>query len=205
MFSDSRAIVGAHTIEIVLVKQGENIMRRHFFAAGLAGGALALAISFGGAATASAAAPQAAREAQAQPPTPTPSQPGAPKARGQGHGKSSLISAAASVTGLTADQVVTELRSGKSLAQIAQGKGKTADEIIKAARAEYQSALSQSVTSGRLTQAQADARLAEFDQSAPQIVNDTTLGQRAGRGCARDGATGTSGVSRRGRAARGDI
>ena len=180
-------------------------MKRHFLTAGLAGGALALAISFGGAATASAAAPQAVREAQAQPPTPTPSQPATPKLRGRGHDKSSLISATASVTGLTADQVLAELRSGKSLAQIAQGKGKTADDIIKAARAEYQTALSQSVTSGRITQAQADARLAEFDQSAPQIVNDTTLGQRTGRGCARDGAAGTSGVSRRIRGARADI
>jgi hypothetical protein len=93
--------------------------------------------------------------------------------------------------------VRTELAAGKSLAQIAQDAGKTVNDVIQAARAEYQSALNQSVTSGRLSQAQADARLAEFDQSAPQIVNDATLGQRLRGGCAPGGTTGAAGRAQR--------
>jgi hypothetical protein len=97
-------------------------------------------------------------------------------------GSAALISATASVTGLTAEQVRTELGAGKSLAQIAQAKGKAAADVIAAARTTYQTTLSQAVTNGRLTQAQADAALARFDQTAPQIMADTTLGQHRGPG-----------------------
>ena len=96
-------------------------------------------------------------------------------------GHETLIDATASVTGLTRQEVMTELQSGKSLAQIAEGKGKTADEVIKAARTQLEDLLKQAVTDGRLTQAQADAKLQQFDQTASQVVNDTTLGQRLGR------------------------
>ena len=100
--------------------------------------------------------------------------------------------------------MATELRAGKSLAQIAQAAGKTADDVIKAARADYQTALSQSVTNGRITQAQADAALAQFDQNAPQIVNNTTLGQRGRGSCPvpAEGTPGTTGTPTRTRAAR---
>jgi ElaB/YqjD/DUF883 family membrane-anchored ribosome-binding protein len=93
-----------------------------------------------------------------------------------------FISATASVTGLTQQEVVTQLRNGKSLAQIAQDKGKTADDVIKAARTQLQDQLKQAVTNGRITQAQADAKLAQFDQTAPQIVSNTSLGLGPERG-----------------------
>jgi flagellar hook-basal body complex protein FliE len=97
-------------------------------------------------------------------------------------GGDGFISATASVTGLTTQEVLTQLQSGQSLAQIAESKGKTADEVIAAARAQLEETLKQAVTDGRITQAQADAKLAQFDQTASQIVNDTTLGQRFGNG-----------------------
>jgi aminoglycoside phosphotransferase family enzyme len=77
------------------------------------------------------------------------------------------------VTGLTTQAVTTQLQAGQSLAQIAQLKGKTADDVIKAARAALSTQLQQAVTAGQITQAQADAQLADFDQKAPQIVNNT--------------------------------
>jgi hypothetical protein len=170
----------------------------------LAAGAIALALALTFAVEGASAAPLP----QPQPPTTTPT-PGAPttgqRTRGPGRGgKAALIRATASVAGLTADQVATELRAGKSLAQIAQAAGKTADDVIKAARADYQTALNQSVTNGRITQAQADAALAQFDQNAPQIANDTTLGQRARGNCPApaDGTPGTTGTPTRARAAR---
>ena len=82
-----------------------------------------------------------------------------------------LVSAAASVTGLTTQEVTTQLQAGQSLAQIAQSKGKTADDVVKAARAALATQLQTAVTAGTITQAQSDAELAEFDQQAPQIVN----------------------------------
>ncbi|HEU5100521.1 MAG TPA: hypothetical protein VFU22_15940 [Roseiflexaceae bacterium] len=149
---------------------------KRFFVAGLAGAALALTLSTGDifAAPAAAVQPPAAYAVG-------PLHGGGQRGRPHG-GAMQLVSATASVTGLTAEQVRTELTAGKSLAQIAQANGKTADQVIAAARASYQTALSQAVTNGRLTQAQADAALARFDQSAPQVMNDTTLGQRRGPG-----------------------
>ena len=85
------------------------------------------------------------------------------------------------MTGLTEQEVATELQGGKSLAQIAESKGKTADEVIAAARTQLEDQLKQAVADGRLTQAQADAKLQQFDQTAAQVVSDTTLGQRLGR------------------------
>ena len=94
---------------------------------------------------------------------------GGPGGRGGPDGEP-LISAAASVTGLTAQEVITQLQAGQSLAQIAQANGKTANDVIQAARAQLVTQLAQAVTDGRLTQAQSDA-------NAATIVNDATFGQ----------------------------
>jgi len=144
-----------------------------------------------------------ARAAQASPlaqstATPAPQSDTRSKTKLWRHGGKTLFSATASVTGLTTQEVLTELRDGKSLAQIAQDHGKTADDVIQAARTQLQDLLSQAVSSGRITQAQADAKLAEFDQTAPERVNDATLGQRIREGCGlRDNTEGASAGVRR--------
>ena len=104
-----------------------------------------------------------------------------------GGGAEGLVSATASVTGLTQQEVMTQLQAGQSLAQIATDNGKTADDVIAAARTELSTRLAQDVTDGRLTQAQADARLADFDANAPTLVNSTTLGTEHGFGPGFDG------------------
>jgi predicted transcriptional regulator len=95
---------------------------------------------------------------------------------GFGGGPGELIEATVSVTGLAHDEVFTDLKAGQSLAQIAVSKGKTADEVIVAARTQLQDSLKQAVTDGKLTQAQADSALADFDKTATETVNSTTLG-----------------------------
>lgn len=90
----------------------------------------------------------------------------------------SLVKATVDQTGLTGKQVADELKAGKSLTQIAQAKGKTADQVIAAARTAIKARLDQAVTNGRLTQAAADQALATFDQQAPTVMADTTLGQK---------------------------
>ena len=157
-------------------------------AAGIAGGAVALTLATGYLqgvpATASA---QQTTPTPAQPAKPArPAKPGTPRGGFGIFGSARLLlKAALSVTGLTAEQLRTELAAGKSLAQIAQEKGKSADDIVKAARTEYETALKQAVTDGRLTQAQADARLAVFDTDAAQVISRTNLqfgpAQRGGK------------------------
>jgi len=88
-----------------------------------------------------------------------------------------LIKATADATGLTNAQVVEQLKAGKSLTQIAQEKGKSADTIIAAVRTELKQRLDKAVTNKRLTQAKADEMLATFDKNAPTVIQDATLGQ----------------------------
>ncbi len=92
-----------------------------------------------------------------------------------------LIQATVSVTGLTNQEVETQLQAGQTLAQIAQSKGKTADDVITAARTALTPQLQAAVTAGKLTQAQSDAQLAQFNTSATQLLNDATIGQHAGK------------------------
>ncbi len=93
------------------------------------------------------------------------------------NGAQTLVAATASVTGLTEDAVLTAQRSGQTLAQIAEANGKTADAVIAAARTTYQQKLAQAVTDGKLTQAQADAELAEFDGSVSSWMTSAMPGR----------------------------
>ncbi|HMQ34686.1 MAG TPA: hypothetical protein PKD53_28375 [Chloroflexaceae bacterium] len=127
----------------------------------------------------------------------------APAARGgfgggRGVGGHGLAQATATVTGLTLDQVRAELQAGKSLAEVAQDNGHTADEVVAGARAAYQARLDQAVAAGRLTRAQADAALQRFDADAPAMM--TTAGGARG---ACDPAGGGQGAGRGGRGAGG--
>lgn len=84
------------------------------------------------------------------------------------------------MTGLTTQEVLSLRQSGQSLAQIAESKGKTAGDVIQAARTLLQTRLKQAVAEGRLTQVQADAKLQEFDARAQQLVNATDVGGPSG-------------------------
>jgi hypothetical protein len=148
---------------------------KRIIASSIIGGALALGLLSGQA----SAAPAPAAAVQVERPGP-----GGP--RGGQHGPAgtagSLIKATADATGLTNIQVMAELQSGKSLTQVAEAKGKTAADIIAAARATLKARLDQQVANGRLTQAKADEALAKFDTEAPTIMADTTLGENLGNG-----------------------
>jgi hypothetical protein len=79
---------------------------------------------------------------------------------------------AASYLGLRRGQLAGELRSGKTLAQIANAtSGKSAAGLIEAIVAARRSALAARVTAGSLTQAQADARLARLKSRVTTSVN----------------------------------
>jgi hypothetical protein len=93
---------------------------------------------------------------------------------------SSLVTVVSRTTGQDSTAVVTGLRSGKSLAQIAEEGGKSVQDVVDAVIAERTAAVRQAVSSGRLTQAQADQVLANMRQN----VQDNLAGgwQARGRG-----------------------
>ncbi|HET8645388.1 MAG TPA: hypothetical protein VFO85_07865, partial [Vicinamibacteria bacterium] len=125
-------------------------------------------------------APAQAAVAQATP-APT-SQAGSAKNRPGAKRLALLLGrATVEVSGIDRQELLAGLRDGKSLAQIAQEHGKTAGDVIAAARARLQDRLKQAVANGRLTQARADQMLAHFDQSAPQVMNDQSLGRQVRR------------------------
>ena len=83
------------------------------------------------------------------------------------------LDAAASYLGMTEDELRTQLESGKSLADVAKSKGKSVDGLVSALVADEKKELDAAVQSGRITQAQADAFLANAKQRFTDLVNGT--------------------------------
>lgn len=74
-----------------------------------------------------------------------------------------LISAIADATGLTGQEIVQELRAGKTLSELLDEHGVSADTVVASAVAQVQETLDQAVANGRLTQEQEDAMLAGLE------------------------------------------
>src|SRR5205823_2642260 len=92
--------------------------------------------------------------------------PGAP------FGPDGMFQAAASYLGLTPAQLLTQLQSGKTLAQVANAtSGKSAEGLVAALVAHAKQRLADAVKAGRLTQAQADATSATLQQRLTDLVN----------------------------------
>jgi hypothetical protein len=84
------------------------------------------------------------------------------------------LAAAASYLGTTPMALVDQLRSGKTLAQIAnQTSGKSADGLIAALAADAKQKLAAAVTAGKLTQTQANTITANLQQWITDLVNGT--------------------------------
>jgi hypothetical protein len=86
----------------------------------------------------------------------------AAKARGRGP--------VATYLGMTRAELRAELRSGKSLAQIAAAEGKTTAGLQAAMLAPVKAALSRAVERGRLTQARADEILAQITERVATAI-----------------------------------
>ena len=72
--------------------------------------------------------------------------------------------------GITAEELRAELQVGKSVADVAAAKNVSIGTIIDAVVAEQTTALKQAVTDGKLTQEQADQRLAMLKVNLPKIL-----------------------------------
>ncbi len=82
------------------------------------------------------------------------------------------LDAAAKALGITADELRTELQT-KTLAQIAADHKIDVQKVIDALAAAVKTKLDDAVAGGRLTQAEADARLKETTDRLTNLVNQT--------------------------------
>jgi hypothetical protein len=87
------------------------------------------------------------------------------------HAPGALLKAAAEYIGVSRAELVKQARSGQTLAQITVSRGKTVDGLKAAIGAALKARLDASVSAGKLTRAQADARLARGERLIDRIVN----------------------------------
>ena len=91
--------------------------------------------------------------------------------------KLAMVDAAAKALNITTAELQTQLRSGQTLAQLAQAHNTTEQAVINAALAAAKSLLDQAVSSGSLTQAQADTVYAQLQQQGANLFNPRGRGR----------------------------
>lgn len=109
-------------------------------------------------------------------------------------GRGPSLTTIAGALNMTVADLQSALQSGKTVATLATEKGVALQTIVDALVAEQKTLLQQAVTAGRLTQEQADARLAELPaQLTTQLSTAFTPGVRdGGRGMPGDFGPGGS-------------
>jgi hypothetical protein len=109
--------------------------------------------------------------------------PGGPGKHGVGRGPGGAglsFDAAAAYIGVTASDLRTQLASGKTLAAIATGNGKTVDGLKAALTTAATKDLDTAVAAGRLTQAQEDKILAALPDRLDHEINESHTGGPGG-------------------------
>jgi uncharacterized protein YidB (DUF937 family) len=74
------------------------------------------------------------------------------------------LDAAANALGMTADELLAELKAGKTLGQLADEKGVSRDALVKAMKDAAKEAVDKALQEGRITQEQADNMKARIDE-----------------------------------------
>ena len=88
----------------------------------------------------------------------------------RGHRGGAVIAQTAELTGLTPQEIVTQLDDGASIDQVAQANGSSGDEVVAAVTEQISGKLAGGVDAGRITQEMADARLAEATERLTEAV-----------------------------------
>lgn len=94
--------------------------------------------------------------------------------------RNSPVAVAATALGISEADLVAELQAGKSIADVASAKGVDLDTVIDALYADLKAHIDAHVAEGKLTQEQADARLADAKTRITTLVN--TAGPLRGKG-----------------------
>jgi len=104
------------------------------------------------------------------------------------HGGVQVMDAAATVLGMSVDDLMTELKDGKSLADVAEAKGISVEKLTTDLLAQVKTQLDGLVSDGKLTQEQADNIYTQTESNIDPIVSDTLgLGGPCGPGGPRGG------------------
>lgn len=85
--------------------------------------------------------------------------------------------ALAGFLGMNTADLMNELRSGKSLAQIAQEHGKSRDELKNFLTQQFNQAIDQLVQQGRFTQEQANNAKSKFQSNLDRLIDSTKAGR----------------------------
>jgi hypothetical protein len=89
---------------------------------------------------------------------------------GDGHGRLT-VEAAATVLDIEPEELLSELKEGSTLAQVAEEQGMPLDKFTAAMLAQVQQQLDALVAEGKLTQEQADAIYDRVGENIDDIVN----------------------------------
>lgn len=93
--------------------------------------------------------------------------------RGQMLVRRDMIQAVSTKLGVTPQDLMTEMRSGKSLAQVAQAHNVSRDDLKATMTATLKADLDKAVAAGKLTQAKADEVMAKFTQHVDELIDHT--------------------------------
>lgn len=98
-----------------------------------------------------------------------------------------VLQRAAEATGLTAQEIATQMRDGQSLAAILSANGVDVQVFIDESVAAFDARMAEAVAAGRITQEQADQLSLEFRERLTERINSTEFfperdGGRGGRG-----------------------
>jgi len=90
------------------------------------------------------------------------------------------LAVAATALGMTEAELRTELEAGKSIAQVAETKNVDLQVVADALIAQHKAHIAEHVTEGKLTQAEADEKLANLEARITEMVNKTGLPMKGG-------------------------
>jgi polyhydroxyalkanoate synthesis regulator phasin len=93
--------------------------------------------------------------------------------RGGRMGDAHLMESAATVLGISADDLMTQLRDGKSLADVAEAQGISVDKLKTDLLAQVKTELGTLVSDGKITQSQADDVYSRTESNIDTIINAT--------------------------------
>ena len=107
-----------------------------------------------------------------------------PRRPGQGQGGrlGDLISLVAEQTGLTAQEIMTQVRDGATLADVISNNGGDVDAVVDAILADAEARLSEAVAEERITQEQMDTRLATLEETVFAVLNGEFEPRSGGNG-----------------------
>jgi hypothetical protein len=108
--------------------------------------------------------------------------PGGPGGFGGPNNTNSPFAVAAKALGMSQADLMMAVQGGKSVATLAKEKNVSLDTIIASAVQAESDALKADVTAGRITQAQADQRLAQAKERITNLYNNTAPAGGPGRG-----------------------